>query len=332
MKVRNFILSYLFLLPNVFFANDIWHILDQISFSAVVTDFIGTVEVSGDGGRSSEQYQVFFRKDHGDTTMKIVSLGDTDGEIIKTDSDVNLYADTKEGLLMVHFFNFNRYPNFLPSNPSILRSTYQLNVGTEDKVADKNCQWYWLSPKTNKDYYSIGFCADKRNYFPLTYVYKDIHTGQEVEKIKFSNIFYERPSDSQLQPQKKYKFNNIVINPMSFSQKMDIQGQINDDFIANLPEDFYIISEKNNTNKNFRYYYLSNGLVYVSLFLRHVKGSTDMKNIGKSPESKIQIKQANIYGPINQIEYMDDRYKIILVGDMPLKAMKQFIFSTNFKD
>ncbi|MCV2503509.1 MAG: MucB/RseB C-terminal domain-containing protein [Neisseriaceae bacterium] len=324
--MKKFILSYLVLLPSVPFAEDAWRALDQISFSAVAANFIGTMQVSSDDKQLSEQYRVFFREDDGDTTMKIVSSGQPNGEIIKTDSNVRLYSDTKEGLLKLHFLNFNRYPNFLPSNPSILKSSYSLDLGAKDRVADKSCQWYWLSPKTNKDYYSVGFCADKKNYFPLTYVYKDPNTGEEVEKIRFSDISYESPSDSQLQLQKKYKLNNTVNNPMSFSRKMNRNGQVNDDFIKNLPEDFYIISEKNSSNKNFRYYYLSNGLVYMSLFVHPVKKSTDIQ------KSKIEIKQANIYGPINQMEYTDSQYKIVLVGDMPFKAMKQFISDTSFKD
>ena len=227
-----------------------------------------------------------------------------------------VYVTSQEGLLIKKRKNQFLFPSVLPSDIKHLKKNYQLSFGEKKRVADRMAQHIELKAKDNLRF-NYHIWIDDKNLLPLKLIVTN-NKNQPIEQSTFTTIAFSEVIDKDIFEK------NINLSKVYVSKNKFIENYVSNKFwnLKDLPSGFKevdLISRRVNGLNLLDYQIIfSDGLAYVSLFIRPITRGTEPK------EGTVEI------GPTNISARYQDGYQIMSVGMVPPETVNTFSGAIEF--
>jgi sigma-E factor negative regulatory protein RseB len=227
-----------------------------------------------------------------------------------------VYVTSQEGLLIKKRKNQFLFPSVLPSDINHLKKNYQLYFGEKKRIADRMAQLIVLTAKDNFRF-NYHIWIDDKNFLPLKLVVTD-NVNKVIEQSTFTTIAFNK------QFKKDIFEKNINLSQIYIAKNKFVENYVSNKFwsLRDLPSGFKevdLISRRVNGLNLLDYQLIfSDGLAYVSLFIRPITRGTEPK------EGTVTIGATNI-----SARYQDG-YQIMSVGIVPPETVKTFSGAIEF--
>ncbi len=227
-----------------------------------------------------------------------------------------VYVTSQEGLLIKKRKNQFLFPSVLPSDINHLKKNYQLSFGDKKRIADRMAQLIVLTAKDNFRF-NYHIWIDDKNFLPLKLVVTD-NINKVIEQSTFTTIAFNK------QFKKDIFEKNINLSQIYIAKNKFVENYVSNKFwsLRDLPSGFKevdLISRRVNGLNLLDYQLIfSDGLAYVSLFIRPITRGTEPK------EGTVTIGSTNI-----SARYQDG-YQIMSVGIVPPETVKTFSGAIEF--
>ena len=227
-----------------------------------------------------------------------------------------VYVTSQEGLLIKKRKNQFLFPSVLPSDINHLKKNYQLYFGEKKRIADRMAQLIVLTAKDNFRF-NYHIWIDDKNFLPLKLVVTD-NVNKAIEQSTFTTIAFNK------QFKKDIFEKNINLSQIYIAKNKFVENYVSNKFwsLRDLPSGFKevdLISRRVNGLNLLDYQLIfSDGLAYVSLFIRPITRGTEPK------EGTVTIGSTNI-----SARYQDG-YQIMSVGIVPPETVKTFSGAIEF--
>ena len=227
-----------------------------------------------------------------------------------------VYVTSQDGLLIKKRKNQFLFPSVLPSDIKHLKKNYQLSFGEKKRVADRMAQHIELKAKDNLRF-NYHIWIDEKNLLPLKLIFTN-NKNQPIEQSTFTTIAFSEVIDKDIFEK------NINLSKVYVSKNKFIENYVSNKFwnLKDLPSGFKevdLISRRVNGLNLLDYQIIfSDGLAYVSLFIRPITRGTEPK------EGTVAI------GPTNISARYQDGYQIMSVGMVPPETVNTFSGAIEF--
>ena len=227
-----------------------------------------------------------------------------------------VYVTSQDGLLIKKRKNQFLFPSVLPSDIKHLKKNYQLSFGEKKRVADRMAQHIELKAKDNLRF-NYHIWIDDKNLLPLKLIVTN-NKNQPIEQSTFTTIAFSEVIDKDIFEK------NINLSKVYVSKNKFIENYVSNKFwnLKDLPSGFKevdLISRRVNGLNLLDYQIIfSDGLAYVSLFIRPITRGTEPK------EGTVSI------GPTNISARYQDGYQIMSVGMVPPETVNTFSGAIEF--
>ena len=227
-----------------------------------------------------------------------------------------VYVTSQDGLLIKKRKNQFLFPSVLPSDIKHLKKNYQLSFGEKKRVADRMSQHIELKAKDNLRF-NYHIWIDDKNLLPLKLIVTN-NKNQPIEQSTFTTIAFSEVIDKDIFEK------NINLSKVYVSKNKFIENYVSNKFwnLKKLPSGFKevdLISRRVNGLNLLDYQIIfSDGLAYVSLFIRPITRGTEPK------EGTVAI------GPTNISARYQDGYQIMSVGMVPPETVNTFSGAIEF--
>lgn len=227
-----------------------------------------------------------------------------------------VYVTSQDGLLIKKRKNQFLFPSVLPLDIKHLKKNYQLSFGEKKRVADRMAQHIELKAKDNLRF-NYHIWIDDKNLLPLKLIVTN-NKNQPIEQSTFTTIAFSEVIDKDIFEK------NINLSKVYVSKNKFIENYVSNKFwnLKDLPSGFKevdLISRRVNGLNLLDYQIIfSDGLAYVSLFIRPITRGTEPK------EGTVAI------GPTNISARYQDGYQIMSVGMVPPETVNTFSGAIEF--
>ena len=227
-----------------------------------------------------------------------------------------VYVTSQDGLLIKKRKNQFLFPSVLPSDIKHLKKNYQLSFGEKKRVADRMAQHIELKAKDDLRF-NYHIWIDEKNLLPLKLIVTN-NKNKPIEQSTFTTIAFSEVIDKDIFEK------NINISKVYVSKNKFIENYVSNKFwnLKKLPSGFKevdLISRRVNGLNLLDYQIIfSDGLAYVSLFIRPITRGTEPK------EGTVAI------GPTNISARYQDGYQIMSVGMVPPETVNTFSGAIEF--
>ena len=227
-----------------------------------------------------------------------------------------VYVTSQEGLLIKKRKNQFLFPSVLPSDIKHLKKNYQLSFGEKKRVADRMAQHIELKAKDNLRF-NYHIWIDEKNLLPLKLIVTN-NKNQPIEQSTFTTIAFSEVIDKDIFEK------NINLSKIYVAKNKFVENYVSNKFwnLKELPSGFKevdLISRRVNGLNLLDYQIIfSDGLAYVSLFIRPITRGTEPK------EGTVAI------GPTNISARYQDGYQIMSVGMVPPETVNTFSGAIEF--
>ena len=208
-----------------------------------------------------------------------------------------VYVTSQDGLLIKKRKNQFLFPSVLPSDIKHLKKNYQLSFGEKKRVADRMAQHIELKAKDNLRF-NYHIWIDDKNLLPLKLIVTN-NKNNTIEQSTFTTISFRKVIDKDIFEK------NINLSKIYVAKNKFVENYVSNKFwnLKELPSGFKevdLISRRVNGLNLLDYQIIfSDGLAYVSLFIRPITRGTEPK------EGTVAI------GPTNISARYQDGYQII---------------------
>jgi len=227
-----------------------------------------------------------------------------------------VYVTSQDGLLIKKRKNQFLFPSVLPSDIKHLKKNYQLSFGEKKRVADRMAQHIELKAKDNLRF-NYHIWIDDKNLLPLKLIVTN-NKNKTIEQSTFTTIAFSKVLKKDIFEK------NINLSKVYVSKNKFIENYVSNKFwnLKKLPSGFKevdLISRRVNGLNLLDYQIIfSDGLAYVSLFIRPITRGTEPK------EGTVAI------GPTNISARYQDGYQIMSVGMVPPETVNTFSGAIEF--
>ena len=227
-----------------------------------------------------------------------------------------VYVTSQDGLLIKKRKNQFLFPSVLPSDIKHLKKNYQLSFGEKKRVADRMAQHIELKAKDNLRF-NYHIWIDDKNLLPLKLIVTN-NKNQTIEQSTFTTIAFSEVIDKDIFEK------NINQSKIYVAKNKFVENYVSNKFwnLKDLPSGFKevdLISRRVNGLNLLDYQIIfSDGLAYVSLFIRPITRGTEPK------EGSVAI------GPTNISARYQDGYQIMSVGVVPPETVNTFSGAIEF--
>ena len=227
-----------------------------------------------------------------------------------------VYVTSQDGLLIKKRKNQFLFPSVLPSDIKHLKENYQLSFGEKKRVADRMAQHIELKAKDNLRF-NYHIWIDEKNLLPLKLIVTN-NKNQPIEQSTFTTIAFSEVIDKDIFEK------NINLSEIYVAKNKFVENYVSNKFwnLKKLPSGFKevdLISRRVNGLNLLDYQIIfSDGLAYVSLFIRPITRGTEPK------EGTVAI------GPTNISARYQDGYQIMSVGMVPPETVNTFSGAIEF--
>jgi len=227
-----------------------------------------------------------------------------------------VYVTSQDGLLIKKRKNQFLFPSVLPSDIKHLKKNYQLSFGEKKRVADRMAQHIELKAKDNLRF-NYHIWIDDKNLLPLKLIVTN-NKNITIEQSTFTTIAFSEVIDKDIFEK------NINLSEIYVAKNKFVENYVSNKFwnLKDLPSGFKevdLISRRVNGLNLLDYQIIfSDGLAYVSLFIRPITIGTEPK------EGTVAI------GPTNISARYQDGYQIMSVGMVPPETVNTFSGAIEF--
>ena len=227
-----------------------------------------------------------------------------------------VYVTSQDGLLIKKRKNQFLFPSVLPSDIKHLKKNYQLSFGEKKRVADRMAQHIELKAKDNLRF-NYHIWIDDKNLLPLKLIVTN-NKNQTIEQSTFTTIAFSEVINKDIFEK------NINLSKIYVAKNKFVENYVSNKFwnLKDLPSGFKevdLISRRVNGLNLLDYQIIfSDGLAYVSLFIRPITRGTEPK------EGTVAI------GPTNISARYQDGYQIMSVGMVPPETVNTFSGAIEF--
>ncbi len=227
-----------------------------------------------------------------------------------------VYVTSQDGLLIKKRKNQFLFPSVLPSDIKHLKKNYQLSFGEKKRVADRMAQHIELKAKDNLRF-NYHIWIDDKNLLPLKLIVTN-NKNITIEQSTFTTIAFSEVIDKGIFEK------NINLSEIYVAKNKFVENYVSNKFwnLKDLPSGFKevdLISRRVNGLNLLDYQIIfSDGLAYVSLFIRPITRGTEPK------EGTVAI------GPTNISARYQDGYQIMSVGMVPPETVNTFSGAIEF--
>jgi sigma-E factor negative regulatory protein RseB len=227
-----------------------------------------------------------------------------------------VYVTSQDGLLIKKRKNQFLFPSVLPSDIKHLKKNYQLSFGEKKRVADRMAQHIELKAKDNLRF-NYHIWIDDKNLLPLKLIVTN-NKNNTIEQSTFTTISFRKVIDKDIFEK------NINLSKIYVAKNKFVENYVSNKFwnLKELPSGFKevdLISRRVNGLNLLDYQIIfSDGLAYVSLFIRPITRGTEPK------EGTVAI------GPTNISARYQDGYQIMSVGMVPPETVNTFSGALEF--
>ena len=227
-----------------------------------------------------------------------------------------VYVTSKDGLLIKKRKNQFLFPSVLPSDIKHLKKNYQLSFGEKKRVADRMAQHIELKAKDNLRF-NYHIWIDDKNLLPLKLIVAN-NKNIPIEQSTFTTIAFSEVINKGIFEK------NINLSEIYVAKNKFVENYVSNKFwnLKDLPSGFKevdLISRRVNGLNLLDYQIIfSDGLAYVSLFIRPITRGTEPK------EGTVAI------GPTNISARYQDGYQIMSVGMVPPETVNTFSGAIEF--
>ena len=227
-----------------------------------------------------------------------------------------VYVTSQDGLLIKKRKNQFLFPSVLPSDIKHLKKNYQLSFGEKKRVADRMAQHIELKAKDNLRF-NYHIWIDDKNLLPLKLIVAN-NKNITIEQSTFTTIAFSEVIDKDIFEK------NINLSEIYVAKNKFVENYVSNKFwnLKDLPSGFKevdLISRRVNGLNLLDYQIIfSDGLAYVSLFIRPITRGTEPK------EGTVAI------GPTNISARYQDGYQIMSVGMVPPETVNTFSGAIEF--
>ena len=210
-----------------------------------------------------------------------------------------VYVTSQDGLLIKKRKNQFLFPSILPSDIKHLKKNYQLSFGEKKRVADRMAQHIELKAKDNLRF-NYNIWIDDKNLLPLKLIVTN-NKNNTIEQSTFTTISFRKVIDKDIFEK------NINLSKIYVAKNKFVENYVSNKFcnLKELPSGFKevdLISRRVNGLNLLDYQIIfSDGLAYVSLFIRPITRGTEPK------EGTVAI------GPTNISARYQDGYQLSLI-------------------
>jgi len=227
-----------------------------------------------------------------------------------------VYVTSQDGLLIKKRKNQFLFPSVLPSDIKHLKKNYQLSFGEKKRVADRMAQHIELKAKDNLRF-NYHIWIDDKNLLPLKLIVTN-NKNKTIEQSTFTTIAFSKVLKKDIFEK------NINLSEIYVAKNKFVENYVSNKFwnLKDLPSGFKevdLISRRVNGLNLLDYQIIfSDGLAYVSLFIRPITRGTEPK------EGTVAI------GPTNISARYQDGYQIMSVGMVPPETVNTFSGAIEF--
>ena len=227
-----------------------------------------------------------------------------------------VYVTSQDGLLIKKRKNQFLFPSVLPSDIKHLKKNYQLSFGEKKRVADRMAQHIELKAKDNLRF-NYHIWIDDKNLLPLKLIVTN-NKNNTIEQSTFTTISFRKVIDKDIFEK------NINLSKIYVAKNKFVENYVSNKFwnLKELPSGFKevdLISRRVNGLNLLDYQIIfSDGLAYVSLFIRPITRGTEPK------EGTVA------FGPTNISARYQDGYQIMSVCMVPPETVNTFSGALEF--
>lgn len=303
----------LFVFPLLSFAmEDPWLILEKSAKASQQLNYEGVFH-SQSSSESNSTHVIHANIDNKEYCL-LKMLDGAPNEVFCSGDMV--YVTSQDGLLIKKRKNQFLFPSVLPSDIKHLKKNYQLSFGEKKRVADRMAQHIELKAKDNLRF-NYHIWIDEKNLLPLKLIVTN-NKNKPIEQSTFTTIAFSEVIDKDIFEK------NINLSKVYVSKNKFIENYVSNKFwnLKKLPSGFKevdLISRRVNGLNLLDYQIIfSDGLAYVSLFIRPITRGTEPK------EGTVAI------GPTNISARYQDGYQIMSVGMVPPETVNTFSGAIEF--
>ena len=308
------LLSLLFLVfPLLSFAmEDPWLILEKSAKASQQLNYEGVFH-SQSSSESNSTHVIHANIDNKEYCL-LKMLDGAPNEVFCSGDMV--YVTSQDGLLIKKRKNQFLFPSVLPSDIKHLKKNYQLSFGEKKRVADRMAQHIELKAKDNLRF-NYHIWIDDKNLLPLKLIVTN-NKNITIEQSTFTTIAFSEVIDKNIFEK------NINLSEIYVAKNKFVENYVSNKFwnLKDLPSGFKevdLISRRVNGLNLLDYQIIfSDGLAYVSLFIRPITRGTEPK------EGTVAI------GPTNISARYQDGYQIMSVGMVPPETVNTFSGAIEF--
>jgi len=291
--------------------DDMWQVMQKAAVSARALTYQGIfVFQSGKQTRSVQITHMF--NDKGEFARNVL-LDGTPRQLLSQGSDLVIYNQKNEKVVIEKRHGQNMFPAVLPTNVESIKASYVLHSGDLERIADRQAQIYVLESKDGLRYsYKLWIDTD------YGLILKSVlfnSRNEVIESIAFSQIgLMSLENLDWFKPKIDSKKNYVMEDEVATSA-----DTVSKNFwsIKELPAGYHKVDQMmqmvHGNSMPVTHLVFSDGLAYVSLFIEPA-----------NPKSKVGAKPIqNIVGNTSYYMNVTDGYQVTVVGEVPEMAVAQ---------
>lgn len=296
--------------------DDPWILLQKAAHAAHELSYKGVfVYQSGASARSVEITHMNYGQGE---YARIVVLDGAPREVLSQGSDVVIFNQKNEKVVIEKKRGQNLFPALLPANMDVIKASYQVRVGNQERIGGRDGQIIFLDPR---DHFRYGYKLwTDREYGLLLKSMTTNERNEPMEQITFNQLTLLNTQNMDwFQPKVDHGKNYIMEDPPPVPSASEADnwtvGQLPPGY-RKIDQVIHMVPGKPAPVTHVIY---SDGLASVSLFIEPVAKGSKFK-IGHS-----------VTGATNFYANVVDGYQIVVVGEVPEATVTQIANAVSFK-
>jgi sigma-E factor negative regulatory protein RseB len=296
--------------------DDPWILLQKAAHAAHELSYKGVfVYQSGANARSVEITHMNYGQGE---YARIVVLDGAPREVLSQGSDVVIFNQKNEKVVIEKKRGQNLFPALLPANMDVIKASYQVRVGNQERIGGRDGQIIFLDPR---DHFRYGYKLwTDREYGLLLKSMTTNERNEPMEQITFNQLTLLNTQNMDwFQPKVDHGKNYIMEDPPPAPSASEADnwtvGQLPPGY-RKIDQVIHMVPGKPAPVTHVIY---SDGLASVSLFIEPVAKGSKFK-IGHS-----------VTGATNFYANVVDGYQIVVVGEVPEATVTQIANAVSFK-
>jgi sigma-E factor negative regulatory protein RseB len=296
--------------------DDAWLILEKASQAARELSYQGVFVYQS--GNSAKSVQITHTNYGQGEYARMVVLDGAPREVLSQGAEVMIFNPKNEKVVIQKRRGQNMFPALLPSSMDVIKVSYQVRLGGQERVGGRDGQVVFLDPKDHLRY-GYAFWTDREYGILLKSVTNNEH-NDVLEQIGFSQLaMMTNQSLDWFKPNLDHNKPYVMEQ-----QNPPVPGtQVEDWLVGSLPVGYRKVDQLMLTvpGKSVPVTQLiySDGLASVSLFIEPLIHGTPPR-MGHTT-----MGATNFYAAVNE------GHQIIVVGEVPATTVAQFANAVSFK-